>query len=1269
MGVLPTANLPDFTRSMSRRFAPGLLTIGLLCPGLFAIVSPTSEPTPASRVEEGSNFAHALSMAERALEQGQLETARFQIERALERDPKALSAWELRARWAIAAKDRDEEIYCRHRYFQLAQAQGASKAVLKELKAALIADDPLASDLLGLKERFLDQLTPLAQAYEADDRPHSAIRVFKEILALDPENKVVQDAIERIAAAPDPSLAADAKPKDLLADVSEEWVLKFDAEHSDWSSKAKEDRENYTTYTDGGYEVLVRAAEAMEQMNAFYRIFFHYGTEEDGGSVSKISLNIFKDRDEYLEKGMGPPVEWSAGHFTGSAVETYIGDGGFEGMTTTLFHEAAHQFVSLATSASGWLNEGLASFFEGCRILANGTVIMNLPANHRLFPLATRMEKGWMESASDGIVAGDANSTPETAPTFRIILENDYAWGPPWYAPTWGVVYFLYNYQDPIDGRFVYRPAFAEFINTSGGRRGEGAVENFEEVVLANPSDPTRDADFDEGLALPKTVEDLDKIWKDWILGLRDQQAGQALVDRPYLTWAANAITRGELDSAAEHFEKALLRTPDSVETLEAFANFLTQYKSDEDRASHLMLDAIRITETWLAAETPGSDEAKDLEKGLHKLERLLGKWDSRQKKLNKVHEDIEVRAMSIAERYLSAERPLMAMDVSWRLGEALDMPGLFDIYKRAVESSGKSLWIWKLAYNESNLDGWVAAGKTAFSPAGSVLASEYESPNQYDYQFLSLDTVTSGDFSLEAKVLVEKGEVGFAGLVFGKKTDQNFHSLVLYPPHDSETGTGTTLEQPSYVDLASFYGGGEFRIWRHVPVSSKMQAGDSKAAEWHELRIDIVGTEIDIWVDGEFSATQSFEDPAVLRGGFGLLAAPGKARFRDIRYLDRPLRDPGAAVERRMRFDELAKAGGDTGSVSGSYLNIVPPLPKAERWVGDELPSWANEEDPKVHVLVLWSIVQNDLLPLDVWLRDLNNSWGPSGLEVVSVLSALDSASADSYLASHEFPGFLCIDDLGEGGIGKTFDDFAIDRFNLPRTLLIDVDGKVVWEGDPGFRMGAPYRAGDSTYLDSPLKELMIRRRLPELRAWRKSWLRALESAREGDFGSTLDILREAADFDADVDSNVARARAMFTAVQREASSPLEAGASFVERDAAPAFGALLEWGERLGVVHSKVTEKGISRLQKDPGYRDWAKAEKECTRAALHMGSERQVAKLDELEVKLSEYQGGLVAEILSDLKELRSAGAPGDQLKVLLEGVPKRPSRWLAQNYFGW
>jgi hypothetical protein len=98
--------------------------------------------------------------------------------------------------------------------------------------------------------------------------------------------------------------------------------------------------------TDSGYANLVRAAEAMEQMNAFYREFFHYGMEEDKHAVPAIELRLFKNRDEYLKKGSSP-VDWSAGQFTGDAVETYVDQGGFDGMVGVLFHEAAHQFVSL----------------------------------------------------------------------------------------------------------------------------------------------------------------------------------------------------------------------------------------------------------------------------------------------------------------------------------------------------------------------------------------------------------------------------------------------------------------------------------------------------------------------------------------------------------------------------------------------------------------------------------------------------------------------------------------------------------------------------------------------------------------------------------------------------------------------------------------------------------------------------------------------------------------------------------------------------------
>ena len=1210
---------------------------------------------PAAPSEETSNLGWYLDRARRALDQDRLPEAYELIQGALERDPKSLAAWRLRASWGAAADDADEQVFSLHRHRQLAEVQGASSRDLRDLTEELQALDPLAADLLGLKERFLDQLQPLADAYEKDDRPHSAIRVHKEILALDPQNEASQAAIERIASRPDPSLAGDAKPKDLLADVSEEWIAEFDAEHDTWSTKARLQRDNYVTYTDAGYEVLVRSAEAMEQMNAFYRVFFRYGTEEDGGSVPRINLHIFKDRDEYLEKGIGPPVEWSAGHFTGNAVETYIGNGGFEGMTTTLFHEAAHQFVSLATSASGWLNEGLASFFEGCRILSNGTVIMNLPANHRLFPLANRMEAGWMADAGDGIDPDNASATPRTAPTFRIVVENEYTWGPPWYAPTWGVVYFLYNYQDRVDGRFVYRDAFATYIDTSGGRRGEGAVENFEEVVLGNPSRPLPGEDYDEDLPLPEDIDALTEVWKDWMLELREIQSGRLEIDKPYLTWARNAVARGELDAAFEHYEKGLVAAPDDVELLEGFADFLAAERDDEDRAAKLMLAALREVESRDEVDT----------KLLRRLERQLGKWDPKRGKLARIHEDIEARALSVAERYLAAGRPLVAMDVAWRLGDALDMPELFDVYRRALELSGKSLWIWSLAYNERDLEGWVTAGKPAFQPNGSFLDADFDSANPYDYQFLALDTVTSGDFSLEARVQVNKDEVGFAGLVFGKKSDTTFHALILYPPHDSRAGD-EVIEQPSFVDLTTFYSSDDFRIWRHVPVASKLEEGSSATGEWHEVRLDVVGRDVDVWIDGEFSSSQSFPDRDVLRGSFGLLTAPGKARFRDVRYLARPARDPGAEVERRLRFEAIEAAGGEVGGLSGSFLGLEPPLPKERRWLSEPFPGWDEEQAPAVTLVTLWSIQQNDLIPLQGWLTDLERRWGDKGLRLLSIGSALDDDAIDGYLADKPWPGYQCVDELADGGIGLTFTDYSIDRFNLPRTLLVDIDGRVVWEGDPGFRFGDPWRSGMATYLDSPLRELMEERDLEALSAWHRRWETTLTDIRAGRFTDALPVLAEADAFDASVDKAVGRAQAMRAAVRRAAEDPVAVAEELAGRGAHPAIHALVAWGEALGVTYEAKVEKPLKRMLREDAYRAWDKVATECRRAVLMVGTEREAERLDELEADLAGLEGPMVAALLEDL---RAARAAGDDLAALLEAAPDRPARWLAERYFAW
>jgi tetratricopeptide (TPR) repeat protein len=477
----------------------------------------------------------------------------------------------------------------------------------------------------------------------------------------------------------------------------------------------------------------------------------------------------------------------------------------------------------LATSAAGWLNEGLASYFEGSRILANGTVIMNLPANHRLFPLADRMSKGWMASAKDGIDPNNpSKSEPEKSPTFRIVLENEYAWGPPWYAPTWGVVYFLWNYQDPVDGRFVYRNAFREFINTSGGRIGKGAIQNFEKVVLGNPEPPTPKLDpklWKQAIALPKDVDELTEVWKSWILDLRDEQSGKVANPKPYLQWARYALQRKDVDAAIEHFEKGILASPGDIDCLTEFAKVLAKETKNPDRAVKLTLQALRAAE----AKNPPDEAA------IKRCEQLIVQWDPAYMTLEQIQRSLGSAGRSVARRYLAAGLPMMSMDLSWHLAAEMGLKELYDDYDAALKQSGKSLAIWRLAYNEKNLDGWAIPGNTTYQPAGEELASRFGKygEDEFTFQFLTVDTVTSGDFSMETEVTAEAGKVNFCGLVFGKKSDTTFHAFIYFPPRRTGAASGT-----GFVDLTTFYGGGQHRIWRHNAVQAERPRAASGGAK-----------------------------------------------------------------------------------------------------------------------------------------------------------------------------------------------------------------------------------------------------------------------------------------------------------------------------------------------------------------------------------------------------------------------------------------------------
>lgn len=1219
---------------------------GLLFLFLAAAVAPAAGESP---------FDRALSGAEASLQLKDFPQAQTWVRRALERDPKSPKAWAMRAKIAIAMQDTDEYIYSLHQQYRLLLAQKSAGPARDALFKQIESLDPLAPEFLKLRKAYIDKIAPIAQRYEKDGRPHSAIRAHQFILALDPERKESEDAIQRIAAAPDPSLAESAKPKDLLSNVSDEWIHEFDSQHDTWETRAKNDRDNYTTYTDAGYAVVIRAGEAMEQMNAFYRVFFHYGTPDDKKRVGKIEVHIFKNRDEYLKKGQGPPVEWSGGQFTGGAVETYVGNGGFEEMVTVLFHEAAHQFVSMSTSAAGWLNEGLASYFEGTRILANGTVIMNLPANHRLFPLADRMQKGWMASSKDGIDPKAASKEPETAPTFRIVLENEYAWGPPWYAPTWGVVYFLWNYQDPVDGRFVYRAAFQTFINSSGGRMGKGAIDNFEKVVLANPSPPTPKLDpklWKQQLPLPKTVDELTEVWKTWMFELRDEQMGRLVRPKPWMQWAKYALQRGEIEIATEHFEKGILANPDDVDLLLEFGKHLVANLKNPDRASKLAMQALRFVES----KNPPDAAA------IKRCESYLIQWDGNYQTLEILQKSLAAAARSIARRYLDAELPMMSMDVSWHLASDTGLSSLYEDYEAALRKSGRSLALYKLAYNEKNLDGWSAGNNTAFQPKGEELFASFGaySETNFDSNLMTVDTVTLGDFSIETELLAEPGAVNYAGIVFGRKTDSTYHGFIYFPPRSLGAATGR-----GYVDLTSFFGGGQSKVWRHNPVKAEARVDGTVAAVWHKMRVDVAGRLVDVYFDEELIVTNEFPTSDVLRGGFGIITGAGKSQFRNIRYLARPARDRAAQVERAMRLG--ARANGPQGE-GGSWLGSESPFPSINFWETSPRNGW-REKGPVPTLLVFWSIQQNEQIPINEWLADLYKRYEDTGLEIINIAMAVNSRELPDYLKKHPFPGSVGVDSTTHNQLGNTFSQWGIDKFGMPRVVLLDVDHKVKWEGDPGLKAGEPWKPGKETYLDAPLDELVSSRKLREVYKWHRDWTeKALPALRDGDFPAAVPFLRAARAYDGSADEYVLSAQSKLSVVEGALGTLDTLVPQLVEMHAEPVLATLVAWGKSIDKNVPPQFKQLVAPAIESQNVKSWNAFVEAVKSARGKLPPGKELDAVSKLAERFGDAPGVFIENYT---RELRSAIGYDDLETVnkLLADVEKAPGRYLARSYFRW
>lgn len=154
-----------------------------------------------------------------------------------------------------------------------------------------------------------------------------------------------------------------------LAVADERELLREDARHSvtNYANWRVTDAPEFSVLDDlAGHGAFITAlTNDLRTMRAKYAAAVP--TEIDGSNVLCVA-RIYGTREEYLD-AVPEGMEWTAAYWNPSRRELVacLSQGGEAELLKTVRHEAFHQYLSYATSmmsASPWLNEGYAQYFE-----------------------------------------------------------------------------------------------------------------------------------------------------------------------------------------------------------------------------------------------------------------------------------------------------------------------------------------------------------------------------------------------------------------------------------------------------------------------------------------------------------------------------------------------------------------------------------------------------------------------------------------------------------------------------------------------------------------------------------------------------------------------------------------------------------------------------------------------------------------------------------------------------------------------------------------
>jgi hypothetical protein len=734
-----------------------------------------------------------------------------------------------------------------------------SDVLLLDLASLAARDAALPDDSLRLATRAL----ALALDVDEEQSPDVELvaRLRDRIAALDPlgeKSKALLDShaekLIKLAGKSLDAIYANSRAEEALIDsgmdvpfrkkrLARAKLARRDAQFNSWSKPEEIKLPNYTVKTTMGYELGISMAQAMEQMNRFYRQIFQHKTQ--GGGTARCTIEVHKSREDFdaaeAEMRTRPNVR---GFFSPSQTRVVTYDPRTDGrpisaLWSTLFHEASHQFTHMISPGNiipGWLNEGTASYFDGARLLPSGQVQTNLIPDGRLRSLKVAIERG--------------------SPTLKEVISfhSPGSYDGSYYSTGWGLVYFMQNFEDEKCERVYVKP-YQQFLQSyrSGGKHD--TFQRFEEIFVKRARQP--------GI---KSFEDLEKRFREWILALYDlhfgpPQRADLLIDR-----ARQQRSARKLDAALESYQWALRKRPgDAVAAFERAEVLEDLKRKDEAIFSYRVALGGARSLTEAEATVPGLPSQTATSLATECIARIRKLDKNVASDAIELDEALVAAASALASEYDGKSFPWRALDV---LDSTSRLVGghrvLSGTRKTILEKNKLDPRSWQRLVFDPELTGWSGSSSMKFV-SRDVATAEATNPRLFIHE-LSV----KGDHRFEITIEPE-GELqddGLIGITFGGNNFSGQKLLTIFGSGNIELKRREDGEQPE-------------------TLAGLVRIPDSMLKKLN-LAVEVKGSKAEFFLEGRSVGTHEFS-PGELEGRMGFLLQHARARFSQPRVLHEP--------------------------------------------------------------------------------------------------------------------------------------------------------------------------------------------------------------------------------------------------------------------------------------------------------------------------------------------------------------------------------------------